>query len=304
MAQSARPGGRKNVLFLTARQSPAPELVDDLTRGLGPDVIASEAGLLDGLSIGELRALSAGPGHPCLAVPLRNGAIIKLSRQKLSQMAQEAITRSPPGAYDLIVLTGTGVNCDTGTARRVITAEHAVRAAIAAIATPQDRIGIVVPLARQLGDTDPAAFTRFRTRMTHAAPADPNGMRRAARELVACDFVLLNALCYDEQDRRLMAKLTGKPVFLPRRIIATAIDLVLGAPPARTDTRQECAKNLTPRERQVMAVVCKGLSNKEIARHLGISHKTVEIHRSNILRKMNARSSAALISRMAGADLT
>ncbi|UIY31246.1 LuxR C-terminal-related transcriptional regulator [Neorhizobium galegae] len=52
---------------------------------------------------------------------------------------------------------------------------------------------------------------------------------------------------------------------------------------------------LTPRERQVLSLVAEGLSNKAIARQLGISPKTVEIHRSNVMSKMEVTSSNALI---------
>jgi RNA polymerase sigma factor (sigma-70 family) len=42
---------------------------------------------------------------------------------------------------------------------------------------------------------------------------------------------------------------------------------------------------LTEREREVLALLMRGYSNKEVARQLGISHRTVEMHRSNILMK-------------------
>lgn len=43
--------------------------------------------------------------------------------------------------------------------------------------------------------------------------------------------------------------------------------------------------SLTQREREVMALAVEGHSNKEIARRLGISHRTVEIHRGRIMQK-------------------
>ncbi|HLQ86670.1 MAG TPA: response regulator [Salinisphaeraceae bacterium] len=52
---------------------------------------------------------------------------------------------------------------------------------------------------------------------------------------------------------------------------------------------------LSPRERQVLDGVYEGLSNKEIARRLCISHKTVELHRSNLMTKMRANSLAQLV---------
>ncbi len=52
---------------------------------------------------------------------------------------------------------------------------------------------------------------------------------------------------------------------------------------------------LSPRETQVLDGVIDGQSNKEIARILHISHKTVELHRSNMMAKMHAGSLAELV---------
>ncbi len=55
------------------------------------------------------------------------------------------------------------------------------------------------------------------------------------------------------------------------------------------------AEKLTPREREVMNLVVAGKPNKGIAAELGISQKTVEIHRANAVRKMQADSVADLV---------
>lgn len=49
-------------------------------------------------------------------------------------------------------------------------------------------------------------------------------------------------------------------------------------------------EHLTLREREVMARVAAGMSSKEIARVLGISHRTVEVHRARLMQKMGART--------------
>jgi RNA polymerase sigma factor (sigma-70 family) len=59
---------------------------------------------------------------------------------------------------------------------------------------------------------------------------------------------------------------------------------------------RELYETLTPRERQVMALVIAGLSNKQIASELAISEKTVKVHRGEVMQKMQARSLAALVS--------
>ena len=58
--------------------------------------------------------------------------------------------------------------------------------------------------------------------------------------------------------------------------------------------------SLSPREREVMALVTSGLMNKQVAGQVGLSEITVKIHRGNVMRKMNAKTLADLV-RMAEA---
>ena len=53
--------------------------------------------------------------------------------------------------------------------------------------------------------------------------------------------------------------------------------------------------SLTPREREVLLLVVDGKANKVIAIDLGLSERTVEIHRANVMEKMGARSVAHLV---------
>lgn len=53
-------------------------------------------------------------------------------------------------------------------------------------------------------------------------------------------------------------------------------------------------ENLTPRERDVLSGVARGLTNKAIAAELGISRRTVEAHRESLMRKLDIHSVAGL----------
>jgi DNA-binding CsgD family transcriptional regulator len=57
---------------------------------------------------------------------------------------------------------------------------------------------------------------------------------------------------------------------------------------------------LTPRERVALAQIVRGASSKEAARMLGISPRTVEFHRANVMRKLGARNTADLVRRVLG----
>ena len=55
-------------------------------------------------------------------------------------------------------------------------------------------------------------------------------------------------------------------------------------------------ESLTPREREVMALIVTGLLNKQVGAELGISEITVKAHRGQLMRKMQADSLAGLVT--------
>ncbi|MBL9078882.1 MAG: response regulator transcription factor [Planctomycetes bacterium] len=66
----------------------------------------------------------------------------------------------------------------------------------------------------------------------------------------------------------------------------------------RADERASVLKRfgtLSPREHEVMELVVQGAANKEVAAKLGLSPKTVEVHRANVMRKIGARTLAELV---------
>ena len=66
---------------------------------------------------------------------------------------------------------------------------------------------------------------------------------------------------------------------------------------------EERFRGLTPREQEVLALLASGLLNKQIAAQLGIAEYTVQVHRGHIMRKMAARSFAALVKMADGVGL-
>lgn len=52
---------------------------------------------------------------------------------------------------------------------------------------------------------------------------------------------------------------------------------------------------LTPRQKQILRLVAEGLTNREIAHHFGISVRTVEVHRFNLMRRLRVRNVAQLL---------
>lgn len=71
---------------------------------------------------------------------------------------------------------------------------------------------------------------------------------------------------------------------------------------ARREERaiREALKTLTPRETEVMQRIVSGQPNKVIALDLGVSPRTVELHRARVMHKLRMRSLAALVKAIAG----
>ncbi|HXG59504.1 MAG TPA: response regulator transcription factor [Thermoanaerobaculia bacterium] len=58
----------------------------------------------------------------------------------------------------------------------------------------------------------------------------------------------------------------------------------------------EAARELSPREEEILRLVCGGLTSTEIAERLGISGRTVESHRANLMRKLGAKRASDLVA--------
>ena len=90
-----------------------------------------------------------------------------------------------------------------------------------------------------------------------------------------------------------------KPVDLAALIAAVsaalAQDRKLRRKKAELAKLQKCYSLLTPREREVLPLVVGGLLNKQAAAELGISEVTLQIHRGQVMRKMQAESFAELV---------
>lgn len=63
-------------------------------------------------------------------------------------------------------------------------------------------------------------------------------------------------------------------------------------------------EQLTPRERQVLALITAGACNREAATSLGISRRTVEVHRAHVMLKLGARNLVDLLYKVLGKDFT
>ncbi len=102
----------------------------------------------------------------------------------------------------------------------------------------------------------------------------------------AVERVLAQALGPQDADRLIDAGRTMPA----RRAADLALAVAAGAAPADPDRPQQVP--LTPRERQVAALVASGRTNRQVGRALGISEKTAEVHLHHVMSKLDAHSRA------------
>lgn len=95
--------------------------------------------------------------------------------------------------------------------------------------------------------------------------------------------------------------------FDPQRLIAQVcmaldLDATRRAASERQAQRDRLLARLTPREREVLACVARGHSNKAVAADLHISERTVELHRAHGMKKLELRNVAELVHFLGDAD--
>ena len=84
-------------------------------------------------------------------------------------------------------------------------------------------------------------------------------------------------------------------VYEGKKYICEEIKNILSEQVLSGDDQPTGLNTLSQREIQIIALIKKGFSSKEIAESLEISVKTVEVHRYNILKKLNLKNAAALV---------
>jgi DNA-binding NarL/FixJ family response regulator len=99
----------------------------------------------------------------------------------------------------------------------------------------------------------------------------------------------------DELERRILAVARGEMVLSPA-VTPAVFDALRRAPGADNDPRSEGLGALTAREREILNLLARGRSNRDIAEELFITNKTVKNHLSRIYEKIGVHSRAEAIA--------
>jgi len=296
------------IAFVTIGQAPRPDIVPEIMSMLDQAPLHDEFGALDGLGEEEMAAQAARAEDAALYTRLADGRHVVLRADFVEARLAALLQRVDRRGYDLVVLITTGTFQPIGMRTPFVHGQQALEAWISTLVLGGCQMGVIYPLARQALSA-PLYGTLIRQARTAAAAGGTRSLDVAAKRLAGADLILMLSVGHTLAMAERVAALAGKPVVTTRRIIAGVMRLHLGtrpggmaaAPRGATGSRgliellPPPARQLTRREEDVLAQVLDGRSNKMIGRALGISHRTVEIHRSRAMAKFGTSSSTELM---------
>jgi RNA polymerase sigma factor (sigma-70 family) len=141
---------------------------------------------------------------------------------------------------------------------------------------------------------------------------DLNGLDLQKRIVDRTDMPVIFITGYGDVPTSVQAMKAGAAEFLTKPfdddVLLSAIRKAIErsrielAKEAELHALRNCHASLTPREREIMALVVSGRPNKQIAAALGISEITVKAHRGRVMRKMKVESLAHLVRVAAALD--
>jgi DNA-binding CsgD family transcriptional regulator len=296
------------VAFVGVGQTPRMDVVPEILAQLDLPIAATEFGALDGLTEAEIAALAPRADELSLVTRLADGTSAVVSKPRVGELLACILASFAATDFNLVVIMSTGLFREFEGRCPMVNAQRAIEAGVLALAADGSVIGVIQPLAQQVGEVEIPALAPYQVLYSYATAGNRNELARAIVDLAESEILVLNSVGFSEADRAMVARASGKPVVLARRLIAGAMRLLLDGPreaPRSYDSSPilaERLQRLTPRERQVLSLAAEGLSNKAIGRQLGISPKTVEIHRSKVMSKMEVASTGALIRLVVSAE--
>jgi DNA-binding NarL/FixJ family response regulator len=108
---------------------------------------------------------------------------------------------------------------------------------------------------------------------------------------IGADGYILKSTSQDELIGAIRKVAGGQSYFSPEVTLS-----LLNNPQNNLSSTKQPMEMLTDREEEILKLIAEGFSNKEIGTKLFISHRTVDTHRTNLMKKLNANNIAGLIS--------
>lgn len=211
-------------VFITIGQAPRTDLVPEMRALVGDGFEITEVGALDGLEREAIAAHYPADGQHRLVTRLRDGGEAVVAKDWMRGRLQGLLDRTDPADYDLAVLLCTGHFGRLRWPGLFVEAQAVVDHGVAALAGDDATLGVLVPLRRQIDEfVYPLRAANQRLRLAHASPYGENRLETAAATLADADLIVMHCMGYTEAMRRTVARASGRPVLLARRLVAAAL---------------------------------------------------------------------------------
>lgn len=300
------------VAVVTMGHAPRPDVMREIAPLLG-EVDIEEFGALDNDSDTLIASMAPRGDELSYLTRLRDGRHVIVEAGFVTSRTEALVAALDDRNYDLLILAMTGMRARLATRTPLIHGQDTLDAWISALVASNSRIGIIFPLASQQSAASESDYgTMLKSSLASIAGSQGSDLTQAIDRVSGADLIVMNSVGYTGAMARQVAHTSGKPVVTACRIIGSTARLrlseIAGKPldlQVTTYTGAELLRrlpqaaldSLTRRETEVLVQVLEGAANKFIARALGISHRTVEIHRARAMLKLGATSTPELIRR-------
>ncbi|MCJ8521126.1 AroM family protein [Pseudorhizobium tarimense] len=216
------------IAFVTIGQAPrvdlVPEMMFDITLGLPEGKIDyREFGVLDGMNADELDRMRAVEGEHSFATRLANGEEIVTSKSRTEEKLNALLQRIDAEGFDLIVLLCTGTKIAPLEKTLVVEAQRIVDSTVEALAASASRLGVILPLERQISDFHERHVFTGRPSLVAASPYTGEDMAVAAAGLKTCDLIVMHCMGYSKAMLDTVRNQVSAPVLLSRRLVAGVV---------------------------------------------------------------------------------
>lgn len=301
------------IAVITMGQAPRPDVMQEIRPLLG-DAEHDEFGALDNDSDALIESKAPCGDELRYTTQLRDGRHVIVDAGFVTSRVETLVADLDGRNYDLLILAMTGMRARLSTRTPHIHGQDTLDAWISALTTASNsRIGIIFPLASQQSAASESDYgTMLKSSLATIGGGQSSDLTEAIDRVSGADLIVMNSVGYTAEMAQQVARTSGKPVVTACRIIGSTARLrlseIAGKPldlQAATYTGAELLRRLpqaaldqlTRRETEVLVQVLEGAANKFIGRTLGISHRTVEIHRARAMLKLGATSTPELIRR-------
>lgn len=209
--------------FVTIGQTPRDDLVPEMLPFLGKDVTVDQFGVLDGLSEEIIARAGPASGQHRLVTRLRDGSQVVLEKSWVQGRLQQILDGMEAPRYTAVLLLCTGRFPGLEAPGLFLDAQHLVDFGTAALCSGAQRVGVLLPLPEQIREFHLPSGPDRELVFSHASPYQGDRFREAARELAGADLIVMHCMGYTETQRQVVAEISGRPVLLARRLVATSL---------------------------------------------------------------------------------